>query len=184
MLDDGLAAGFRKAILLLPVLIGCAIAFAGCGGRSGSDLNSGDQDSRNKSPVVTCELRCEWTQEGLIANLSFKNVTDGDVQLLDRSLIGGDEATELTWSPFEVLRNGARIPYAGKLVKRAALTNADYRVLTPGEVVTATVNISNAYNLSAPGTYRVRYASVSLSPDASKRIDIASNAVEIAKPTP
>jgi hypothetical protein len=55
-------------------------------------------------------------------------------------------------------------------------------VLTPGEIATATVNISNAYNLSAPGTYRVRYASVNLSPDASKRIDIASNAVEITKP--
>ena len=180
MLDDGLAVDCRKAILLLPTLIGCAIAFAGCG-RSGTDLNS-SEDSRNKGPVVTCELRCEWTSEGLIANLSFKNVTDGDVQLLDRNLIGGEEATELTWSPFEVTRNGARIPYAGKLVKRAAPTIADYRALTPGEAVTATVNISNAYNLSAPGTYRVRYASVNFSPDASKRIDVASNTVEITKP--
>lgn len=181
MLDDGLAADCRNAILLLSTLIACAIAFAGCGGRSGTDLNSGE-DPRNKGPVVTCELRCEWTQEGLIANLSFKNVTDGDVQLLDRNLIGGDEATELTWSPFEVTHNGARIPYAGKLVKRAAPTNADYRALTPGEAVTAMVNISNAYNLSAPGTYRVRYASVNFSPDGSKRIDIASNTVEITKP--
>ncbi|HET6327584.1 MAG TPA: hypothetical protein VFG04_23070 [Planctomycetaceae bacterium] len=185
MLDDGRAVNrCNSRRMFLPTLLGCAIAFTGCRDRSGADLSSGDQDSRNKSPAVTCELRCEWTAEGLIANVSFKNVSDSDVKLLDRNLIGGDEATELTWSPFEVMRHGARVPYAGKLVKRAAPTNADYRVLTPGEVVNATVNISNAYDLSAPGTYRVRYASVSLSPDASKRIDIASNIVEIAKPAP
>ncbi len=160
MLDDGLWADRRKGFVLLPTLAACAIVLAGCRDRSGVDLSSGDQDSRNKSPAVTCELRCEWTAEGLIANVSFKNVSDSDVKLLNRNLLVGDEATELTWSPFEVTRNSARIPYRGKLVKRAAPTNADYRVLTPGEVVNAIVNISNAYDLSAPGAYRIRYASV------------------------
>jgi peptidyl-Lys metalloendopeptidase len=181
MLDDGSATHRRKALLLfLPTLAACAMALAGCRDRSGVD--SGDQDSRNKGPVVTCELRCEWTSEGLVANLSFKNVSDGDVKILDRSLLAGDEATELTWSPFEVTHHGARVPYAGKVVKRAAPTNADYHTLTPGEVVNATVNITSAYNLSAPGAYRVRYASVNFSPDGAKRIDIASNSVDITKP--
>lgn len=149
MLDDGLAADCRKATLLLPALVGFSIAFAGCG-RSGTDL-SDDQDSRNKGPAVTCELRCEWTPEGPIANLSFKNVTDGDVKVLERSLLAGDEASELTWSPFEVAHRGVRVPYAGKMVKRAAPTDADYRTLAPGEVVTATTNIKNAYNFTEPG---------------------------------
>ncbi len=185
MLDEGRVVSRRDVRLrVLSSLVSCLIALAGCRDRSGADLDSGDQDSRNKPPAVTCELRCEWTAEGLIANLSFKNVSESDVKILDRNLLGGDEATELTWSPFEVMRNGARVPYSGKLVKRAAPTNADYRVLPPGEAVNAKVNISSAYDLSAPGTYRVRYASVNLLPDASKRIDIASNTVETAKPTP
>jgi hypothetical protein len=182
MLDGGLWADRRKGFVLLPTLAACAIALAGCRDRSGGDLNSSDEDSRNKRPVVACELRCDWTSEGLIANLSFKNVSESDVKLLNRNLLVGDEATELTWSPFEVTRNSARIPYRGSAVKRAAPTAADYRVLMPGEVVNATVNIGSAYDVSAPGAYRVRYASVNFSPDTQGRIDIASNAVEITKP--
>jgi hypothetical protein len=117
-----------------------------------------------------------------MANLSFKNVSDGDVRLLKRTLLMDDEATELTWSPFEIMHSGARVPYRGTAVKSTKPTDADYRVLTPGEVVNATVNVANAYDVSAPGAYRIRYASVNFSPDPQKRIDIASNPVEIAKP--
>jgi hypothetical protein len=163
-------------------LAACVIVIGGCGGaRVSSGVDSG-QDARTQPPIVTCELRCEWTSEGLIANLSFKNVSDGDVSLLKRNLLIDDEATDLTWSPFEVTHRGARIPYGGKLVKRTPPTGEDYRVLTPGEVVSATVNVGSAYDLSAPGAYHIRYASVNFPPDAQKRIDIASNAVEIAKP--
>lgn len=167
-----------------PALLGlaaCLMVMGGCGARVSSGVDSG-QDARANAPIVACELRCDWTSEGLIANLSFKNVSDSDVKLLNRNLLVGDEATELTWSPFEVTRNSARIPYRGSAVKRAAPTAADYRVLMPGEVVNATVNIGSAYDVSAPGAYRVRYASVNFSPDTQGRIDIASNAVEITKP--
>ncbi len=140
------------------------------------------QDSRSAGPIVTCDLRCEWTSEGLLANLTFKNVADGDVKLLNRNLLQGDEANELSWSPFEITHRGARVPYSGKRVKRAAPTAADYRVLTPGEVVNATVNVGAAYDLSGPGDYRFRYASVNFTPEGQKRIDIASNTVETTKP--
>src|SRR5262249_27216612 len=148
-----------KAILLLPALVSVSIAFAGFS-RSGTAFNSGDPDARNKSPAVTCELRCEWTPEGLIANLSFKNVSAGDGKERERRLLAGDEAGELTWSPFEVTHRGVRVPYAGKMVKRAAPRDADYRTLAPGEVVTATTNLKDAYHFTEPGAYRIRYASV------------------------
>jgi hypothetical protein len=166
-------------VLVLAAL--CVVAIAGCG-KTRTAANSIGDDARSKSPLVTCDLRCDWTSEGLVANLSFKNVTDADVKLLNQNLLVGDEATELTWSPFEVTRRGARVPYNGKAEKRAAPSAADYRVLTPGEVVNATVNVGSAYDLSAPGAYRIRYASVNFVPDTQKRIDIASNTVEIAKP--
>jgi hypothetical protein len=172
-------AGSRlRAIALVAT---CVVALAGCGkARVGTEGMS--DDAWAKSPLVTCDLRCDWTSEGLIANLSFKNVTDSDLKLLNRNLLVGDEANELTWSPFEVTRRGARVPYSGKAEKRAAPTAADYRVLAPGEVVNATVNVGSAYDLSAPGAYRIRYASVNFVPETRKRIDIASNTVEVAKP--
>jgi hypothetical protein len=176
---------YQPSVLAFIGMAACLIVLGGCGSRAGARVTSGagsDPDARSKRPDVTCELRCEWTSEGLVANLAFKNVSDGDVKLLKRNLLMGEEATELTWSPFEITRNSARVPYSGKLVKRAAPTDADYHVLTPGEVVTATVNVGSAYDVTAPGGYRIRYASVNFSPETRSRIDIASNVVELAKP--
>jgi hypothetical protein len=169
--------------LVLPALVLLVLAsfFVISGCRDRSDRGAW-QDPRNPQSAVTCEMRCEWKPEGLIANLTFKNVSESEVSVLNRNLLIGDDATELTWSPFEVAHRGARIPYRGKLATPTPPTSADYRVLTPGEVVEATVNVSNAYDLSAPGAYRIRYASVNLSADAKKRIDIASNVIQITKP--
>ncbi len=168
--------------LALAGLAACVLATGGCGGAQGP--GGADQDPRRPPQIVTCDLRCEWTSEGLIANLSFKNVTDADVKILNRNLLLGDEAATLTWAPFEIAHFGARVPYGGESVNLGAPTAADYHVLAPGEVVDATVNLSKAYNVSAPGSYRIRYASVNLAPDTKKRIDIASNVVQIAKPGP
>jgi hypothetical protein len=155
----------------------CGVLAGGCG-RLQTSASTAQDDAKS----VTCELRCDWTSDGLIANLAFKNVSDGEVKLPKRTLLLGDEATELTWSPFEITHRGARIPFGGKSVQRTAPTAADYHVLAPGEVVNATVNVGNTYDVSAPGPYRIRYASVNFAPESQSRIDIASNAVEIAKP--
>jgi hypothetical protein len=168
-------------IHLAPVLLVLASFFVLSGCRDRSDRGAW-QDPRNPQSAVTCEMRCEWKPEGLVANLTFKNASESDVSVLNRNLLVGEDASELTWSPFEVAHRGARIPYRGKLAAPTPPTRADYRVLTPGEVVEATVNVSNAYDLSAPGAYRIRYASVDLSADGKKRIDIASNVIQITKP--
>jgi hypothetical protein len=180
MLKYGNRAGQGRA-LAIAALTACLTLAGGCG-KAQVPSGAFSDDPRYRIPVVTCDLRCDWTSEGLIANVSFKNVSESDVKLLNRNLLQGDEATELTWSPFEVAHLGARIPYSGQSVNHAAPTAADYHVLAPGEVVNATVNVGSAYNVSAPGPYRIRYASVNFSPDAQKRIDIASNVVQIAKP--
>jgi hypothetical protein len=180
MLKCGVRAVQGRA-LAIATLAACLTVAGGCG-KAKVPSGAGSDDPRYRIPVVTCDLRCDWTPEGLIANLSFKNVSESDVKLLNRTLLQGDEATELTWSPFEVAHLGARIPYSGQSVNPPAPTAADYHVLAPGEVVNATVNLGSAYKLSAPGSYRIRYASVNFTPDAQKRIDIASNVVQIAKP--
>jgi hypothetical protein len=180
MLNRGKRAGQSRGLAIAGLAV-CLTVAGGCG-KAQVPSGAGSDDPRYRIPVVTCDLRCDWTAEGLIANLSFKNVSDSDVKLLKSRLLIGEEATELTWSPFEVARLGARIPYKGEAAKSAATTAADYQVLAPGEVVNSTVNVGSAYDVSAPGSYRLRYASVNFSPDAQKRIDIASNVVQIAKP--
>jgi hypothetical protein len=180
MLKYGFRAGQGRA-LAIAALAACLTVAEGCG-KAQVPSGAGSDDPRYRIPVVTCDLRCDWTSEGLIANLSFKNVSESEVKILNRNLLQGDEATELTWSPFEVAHLGARIPYSGQSVNHAAPTAADYHVLAPGEVVNATVNVGSAYNVSGSGPYRIRYASVNFSPDAQKRIDIASNVIQIAKP--
>jgi len=180
MFKCGKRAGQSRALTIAGLAV-CLTVAGGCG-KAQVPSGAGSDDPRYRIPVVTCDLRCDWTAEGLIANLSFKNVSDSDIKLLKSRLLLGEEATELTWSPFEVARLGARIPYKGEAAKSAAPTAADYHVLAPGEVVNSTVNVGSAYDVSAPGSYRIRYASVNFSPDAQKRIDIASNVVQIAKP--
>jgi hypothetical protein len=182
MLNHGTGAGQRKAFAVVAAGLAVCVSIASGCGKARDSRSAGSDDPRNKTPLVTCDLRCDWTAEGLIANLSFKNVSDSDVKLLKSRLLLGEEATELTWSPFEVARLGARIPYKGEAARIAAPTAADYQVLAPGEVVNSTVNVGSAYDVSAPGSYRIRYASVNFSPDAQKRIDIASNVVQIARP--
>jgi hypothetical protein len=136
-----------------------------------------------KIPIVTCDLHCEWTADGLIANLTFKNTTPTtNIRLLKRNLLMGEEATQPTWSPFEIIRNSVRIPFSGKGATPPKPTEADYHQLAPGDSVTATVNVGSAYDLSKPGTYRLRYECVNFSPDVYGRIDIASNWVDIEKP--
>ena len=180
MLNPGADGNRRKAHPLAVASIASAILLAGCG-KPSTDPRTLQQQLTTKNPV-NCELRCEWTSDGLVANLSFRNVTDSDLRLLKRNLLIGDSANELAWAPFEITRHSARIAYRGQAAKGTPPTAADYLALTPGEVVTATVNVGTAYDLSAPGTYRIRYASVNFSPDGRSRIDIASNTVEIERP--
>jgi hypothetical protein len=177
----GLAPASRLRPFACFMLLASGLSAGGCWKVSVSRSTTED-DERKKAALVTCDLRCEWTDDGPIANLSFTNVSGGDLALLQRNLLAGDEAAELSWSPFEVTRNGARVPFRGAAVNHAAHKEGDYRMLTPGEVVTATVNVGSAYDFSAPGTYSIRYASVNFARDAQKRIDIASNTVELAKP--
>lgn len=58
---------------------------------------------------------------------------------------------------FAVTRDGKPVPYVGKLIKRPAPGPEDFLKLEPGETVTATVDISAAYDMTETGNYTVRF---------------------------
>ncbi|KQV61316.1 MULTISPECIES: M35 family metallo-endopeptidase [unclassified Duganella] len=64
---------------------------------------------------------------------------------------------EIEESLFEVTRDGAKVPYEGMHVKRAAPTPADYYVIHPGKSHKVTVELSHLYNMSISGDYSIRY---------------------------
>ena len=59
---------------------------------------------------------------------------------------------------FAVERDGERVPYTGRLVKRAAPRVSDYARIPAGESVSVTFDLSAVYDMRQPGNYTVRYA--------------------------
>jgi hypothetical protein len=55
----------------------------------------------------------------------------------------------------EVTRDGAPVPYEGRMVKRGAPTAEDYAAIASGASVEAEVDVSLGYDMKQPGTYRI-----------------------------
>ena len=64
-------------------------------------------------------------------------------------------------SLFTVRRDGAPVPYAGRMVKRAAPTAASYVTLDARAVLTADVDLAALYALATPGRYEIAYDATS-----------------------
>ena len=57
----------------------------------------------------------------------------------------------------KVTRDGKELLYRGRMVKRAVPRAEDYLLLGPGASTSATFDLAAAYDLSAPGRYRVEF---------------------------
>lgn len=62
---------------------------------------------------------------------------------------------------FTVRRDGAPVPYVGRMVKRTAPTNESYLTLEPAAAVTSEVDLAALYPLATPGRYEVVYDATS-----------------------
>ncbi len=69
-------------------------------------------------------------------------------------------ADELTGARFDVRDAGGKpVQYTGKMVKRAALTSADYQALEPGKMLMNTIDITNTYAfVKGRHNYHIGYA--------------------------
>jgi peptidyl-Lys metalloendopeptidase len=79
---------------------------------------------------------------------------------------GADDLLVLKWKTplagfegnlFSVERDGERVAYTGRLVKRAAPRAADYVRIPAGDSVSVTFDLSAVYDMRQPGNYSVRY---------------------------
>ena len=79
---------------------------------------------------------------------------------------GADDLFVLKWKTplagfdadlFAVERDGERVAYTGRLVKRAAPRASDYVRIPAGESVSVTFDLSAVYDMRKPGHYTVRY---------------------------
>jgi hypothetical protein len=58
---------------------------------------------------------------------------------------------------FQVTRDGAKVPYLGMLAKRGDPAREEYVVIQPGEAASAQVDLRMGYDLSAQGSYQVKF---------------------------
>ena len=65
---------------------------------------------------------------------------------------------------FDVTVDGAAVAFTGPHYKRPAPGHSDYLTLAPGETLTRTVALSDFYDLSRTGSYRVSYAGAAARP--------------------
>lgn len=78
----------------------------------------------------------------VLVELTFVNQGKTTVWI-PRELAAGDE---LTGARFDVRDAGGKpVAYTGKMVKRAALTSADYQALEPGKMLMNTIDITKTY---------------------------------------
>lgn len=82
----------------------------------------------------------------------LNNGTDETIELLPW---GTPLESKLTADRFTVSIDGQVIPYGGPLVKRAAPTSEDYLTIAVGEKKEAVVSLSDDYDVSTAGEYKI-----------------------------
>ena len=109
---------------------------------------------------MTAALRCEVVLPSAVASGESVELT------LRIANPGADAVAILGWgTPFEgmwtgqsvqVEREGSPIEYLGPLVKRGAPTAAEYLRLPAGGAAEASLRLDAVFDLSQPGSYRIR----------------------------
>jgi hypothetical protein len=80
---------------------------------------------------------------------------------------------------FRVKRDGVILPYQGPLASRVEPGPDSYTMLEAGEIVSAEVNLSTAYDFSTPGNYTVEFISPEISHIAKTEAEMATTFDEL-----
>lgn len=80
---------------------------------------------------------------------------------------------------FRVKRDSVAVPYQGILASRADPTLESYTMLDAGEMVSAEVDLSQAFDFSTPGTYTIEFISPRISHIARSEAEMAKTLAEL-----
>ena len=110
------------------------------------------------APYLTVEKAALTTSDAVKVGFSLANQGADDLFVLKwKTPLAGVEA-----DLFIVERDGERVAYTGRLVKRAAPRASDYIRIPAGETVSATFDLASVYDMRQPGEYTVRFAAVGI----------------------
>lgn len=105
------------------------------------------------TPRISMDKTALTTADGVFVTFTLENAGTDEILVLKwRTPLAGFEN-----NLFVVERDGVRVPYTGRLVKRAAPRPSDYARIPAGESVSATFDLSSVYDMRKPGNYTVRY---------------------------
>jgi peptidyl-Lys metalloendopeptidase len=137
----------RKQVLWSIVAV-CLMAVAG------TPAIAGSLGSAALVPSLSMDRTALTTAEGVNVRFSLTNQGADDLLVLKwkTPLAGIDDDL------FVVERDGERLAYTGRLVKRAAPRPSDYVRIPAGESASVNLDLSAVYDMRKPGNYTVRYA--------------------------
>ena len=127
-------------------LLGGVLILANC--RQASDPPA------SAMPPAPLRLECRLSGDALTAvRFELRNPGERPVYALK-----WNSPLETPWvgTILAVTREGTEIPYGGPMVKRGDPGRDDYVEIPAGGTVSATVDLGQAYDLAASGTYEVR----------------------------
>lgn len=91
--------------------------------------------------------------ENAVVRITYRNDSPADLYLLRwQTPLKGVEG-----DLFDVVLDGQRVPYTGRLYKRAAPKAEDYLRIPAGGSVSADVDLTSVYDMSRTGEYAIRY---------------------------
>lgn len=110
-------------------------------------------------------------REDVLVSVTLRNNGSRAARLLKWNTPAEDVEEAL----FDVTVDGKAVAFTGPHYKRPAPQDSDYLTLAPGETLTRTVALSDFYDLSSTGSYRVSYAAQphgSVAAFASNSVDV------------
>lgn len=122
---------------------------------------------------VQVNLEVQAQGRNVTAKLTFRNAGGQDA-FIERvnACDGGRIRNDL----FEITRDDQRVPYIGRLAKRAAPGPEDFIKVAPGHSLSNTVQLDSVYQFPpGPGTYTVRYSALNPYPDRDGFFELVSN---------
>jgi peptidyl-Lys metalloendopeptidase len=125
---------------------------------------------------ISMDKRALGPRDDVVVNVTLTNTSSAPQYVLKWHTPFG----EIEESLFDVTRDGAKVPYEGMHVKRAAPTAADYYVIMPGKSHKVTVELSQMYNMSISGDYTIRYSTKS--PKLFSNVDPMGKAMDKRQP--